>query len=82
MSSDELVLVPVHGTKPQLFGRQLLAPPTWARPQSTFRASLEAALPERPVFVEFTWSGANTANRSRAPGLAMWSVALHPDVNC
>lgn len=60
MAPDNLVLVLVHGTKPQLLGRELLSPPVWAKPQSTFRTSLEAALSERPLFVEFEWSGANT----------------------
>lgn len=60
MRSDHLIVVLVHGTKVRLFGRELLAPPTWTKPDSLFRSSLAGILGEKPLFVEFEWSGANT----------------------
>ena len=72
MPSDRLVVVLVHGTKPRLFGRDLMAPPTWTRRDSPFRNILAATLSEVPLFVEFDWSGANThaARLSAATRLA------------
>ena len=69
MPSDDLVVVLVHGTKPRLFGRDLMAPPTWTKRDSPFRNILAGALGEEPLFVEFDWSGANThAARLAAAG--------------
>jgi hypothetical protein len=72
MPSDDLVVVLVHGTKPRLFGRDLMAPPTWTKPDSPFRNILAGTLEEQALFVEFDWSGANThaARLSAAARLA------------
>lgn len=59
MPSVSLVMVLIHGTRPQLFGRDLMAPPTWTRRDSPFRNILANALGEEPLFVEFEWSGTN-----------------------